>query len=137
MGSNPSSSALLDTDSVLCYTVHMDRKLKGRLAEAKAIAWFVESGYEVYIPLHDCTSVDLVVIKEGVTQRVSVKYTSQKEHQKWKVRLSNNSRQRDGSSTERPFDKDSVDLLAAYIGPEDRVVIREVDFNAKYAIAIA
>ncbi len=28
----------------------MDRKTKGRLAEAKVIAYLLENGYEVYLP---------------------------------------------------------------------------------------
>ena len=113
----------------------MDRKLKGRVAEAKALAWFIENEYDVYTPFVEGSAVDLVVIKDGVVQRVSVKYTSQKEHQKWKVRLSNVSRQRDGSHVERIFDSKSVDLVAAYIGPEDRVVVIPAP-TAKYAVAV-
>lgn len=113
----------------------MDIKLKGRLAEAKVITWFVENGYEIYLPMQDCTAVDLIVMKDGVPSRVSVKYTSFKENQKYRVKLSNVSRQRDGTHVERTFDASSVDLLAVYIGPEDRVVVVPAPTN-KYAIAL-
>lgn len=115
----------------------MDRKTKGRVAEAKVVAFFIENGYDVFVPFSDCTTMDLVAIRDGNVYRVSVKYTAQRENQKWKVRLSNNSRQRDGSSVERTFNHSAYDLLAVYIGPEDRVAIREVNFDAKYALAIA
>lgn len=114
----------------------MDRKLKGRIAEAKVLPHFVERGYDVYLPMQECTAVDLVVIKDGVVSRVSVKYTSIKENQKWRVSLTNTSRKRDGTTDCRTFNRDAVDLLAVYIGPEDRVVVRDADFDAKYAIAV-
>lgn len=114
----------------------MDRKTKGRVAEAKVLAYFVENDYEVYLPFADCGKVDLVVIKDGKCYRVSVKYTSEKENQKWRVRLSNTYRSTDGKVKNNLFDSSTVDLLAVYIGPEDRVVIREVDFSAKHALAV-
>lgn len=35
--------------------IGMDRKTKGRLAEVKALAHFIEQGYECYLPFSDCS----------------------------------------------------------------------------------
>ena len=114
-----------------------ESKHKGRVAEAKVLAHLVENGYEVFLPFADCGSVDLLAMKDGIIQRVSVKYTSVRKNQKWNVKLSNVSRLKDGGVNERVFNYNSCDLLAVYIGPEDRVVLKPVDFEAKYAIVVA
>jgi len=49
-------------------------KEKGDLALGQAINYFISSGFEVCLPIGDKRSWDLIVEKEGVLQRVQIKY---------------------------------------------------------------
>lgn len=128
---------LVDATS-FCYTYSMDRKTKGRLAEIKVLSYFIENGYEVYTPFCDNSKYDLLVYKDRQLQRVSIKFTSaQAESGKWKVGLRQVSRRGNNTTHVDNFDHDAYDLVAAYIGPEDRVAIVPVTFTAKTEIAVA
>lgn len=48
---------------------------RGNWAELMAAAWFTQSGYEVYLGFGN-TSADMIVVREGRTQRVEVKAAS-------------------------------------------------------------
>jgi hypothetical protein len=52
----------------------MNTKERGDIAVAKAISFFITNGYEVCLPLGDRRDYDLVVEKEGLLQKVQVKY---------------------------------------------------------------
>lgn len=106
----------------------MDRKTKGRLAEVAVIKELIVLGYDVYAPFSDNCKCDLVASKNGHLLRVSVKYTSVGRAGKWKVSLRQVSRRNHGSIKMENFDKKAFDLLAVYVGPEDRVVLVPVDF---------
>lgn len=54
----------------------MNRKIQGDLGVAKAIAYYVEQGYNVSVPLTDATRYDLIV-ENGSLKRVQVKTTNQ------------------------------------------------------------
>ncbi len=49
-------------------------KTKGNIAEAKAVLYFTEYEYRVYIPLGATKDVDLIVEKNNKLYRVQVKY---------------------------------------------------------------
>ena len=49
-------------------------KEKGDIAEAKAIAWFVDAGYEVLLPLGSKRKYDFAIEKDGLISKVQVKY---------------------------------------------------------------
>lgn len=118
---------------------HVERKQKGRIAEAKVIAHFVEHEYEVYIPLSDGSKFDLIIRPPGTfaVQRVSVKYTSSEaDSGNWEVSLRNCSRRNHGKFHVDLFDAAAYDLLAVYIGPEDRVVVLPCDFLNKNTITV-
>lgn len=52
----------------------MNTKQKGDLAVAKAIAFYIEAGHEVLLPVGDRLHYDLAVDVAGSLQRVQVKY---------------------------------------------------------------
>jgi hypothetical protein len=56
----------------------MDRKTKGRLGEAKAIAYLIELGYEIYLPFSNNSRYDVIAVKDGEVKRISIKFTSMK-----------------------------------------------------------
>lgn len=98
---------------------YMDTNYKGNLGEAKVLAYFIEEGYEIYTSFGTASSNDMIVIKDNIVSRVSVKSTTMKtESGTWNVRL----RQR-RAGKDYPFDKTKTDIIAIYIIPENRIVI--------------
>ena len=105
----------------------MDRKTKGRLAEAKVIAYLIENGYEIYLPFSNNSKYDVLAYKEGVIQRVSIKFTSvKKESGTWKVEMRQIFRGNGVININR-FDSKEYDLIAVYIGPKDKVILVSAD----------
>jgi hypothetical protein len=49
-------------------------KTKGNIAEAKAIAYFIESGHDIFIPLGSPKNVDFIAMRNDKIYRVQVKY---------------------------------------------------------------
>ena len=94
------------------------------MAEVEAMAWFIRDGYDVYVPLNDCGKYDLLVTKDGEVSRVSVKFCSaQAPSGSWSVEMRNVSRRNAGTVQVDKFNATMFDLIAVYIGPEDRVVV--------------
>lgn len=56
----------------------MNSKQKGDLAVAKAIAYYMESGNEVLLPIGDKRPYDLVIEIKNKLKKVQCKYTSSK-----------------------------------------------------------
>jgi len=52
----------------------MNTKEKGDVAVGKAISYFLSSGFEVCLPIGDKKEYDCVIEKEGVLQKVQIKY---------------------------------------------------------------
>lgn len=100
----------------------MNTNVKGNIGEAKAIAHFLQEGYEVFVAFGTASKFDLVIHKDGVLQTVSVKMTSGKVNDAYTVRLTQITRK-----GESDFDNSVVDILAVYIAPEDKLVT----FDAK------
>lgn len=114
----------------------MNRKLIGNIGEAKVLAHFVANGYQVYLPFQDNGEYDMVVSKDGKLQTVSVKATSVKSGKGYTVSLRTVSRRKDNNVTVKHFDN-SVDILAVYIQPEDRVVIfKGIDVTATNSFVV-
>ncbi len=115
----------------------MNRKLIGNLGEAKVLAYFVENEYQVYLPFQDNGEHDMVVSKDSKLQTVSVKSTSVKSGSGYLVQLRTVSRRKDNGVIVKKFDNSSVDLLAVYIQPEDRVmIISGLDVKATSAVVV-
>lgn len=101
----------------------MDRKLKGRLAEAKVVTYLLESGYEVYLPFSDNSKYDVLAIKDGAVKRISTKFTSvKKQSGSWVVEMRQIYRGKNIINIDK-FDNTKCDLIAVYIGPIDKVVL--------------
>ncbi len=115
----------------------MNRKLIGNLGEAKTLAYFVENDYQVYLPFQENGEYDLIVIKDGKIQTVSVKSTSVKSGRGYSVSLRTVSRRKDNQIVVKKFNNTNIDLLAVYIQPEDRVVIiNGLDIKATNSIVV-
>lgn len=96
----------------------MNTNLKGNIGEAKALQYYIENGYEVYLPFGTATKCDMVVVKDNKSQRVSVKTCGSKVNGSYVVRI------RQGKlNKQEPFDKEASDILFVYIVPLDKVFI--------------
>lgn len=105
----------------------MDRKTKGRLAEAKVITYLIENGHEVYLPFSNNSKYDLICYKDGAIKRVSVKFTSvKKKSGTWKVEMRQIFRGNKIINVNK-FDSKEYDLIAVYIGPKDKVILVNAD----------
>jgi hypothetical protein len=105
----------------------MDRKTKGRVAEAKVITYLLEQGYELYLPFSGNSKYDVIIIKDGTVKRVSTKFTSRKKPSgSWEVEMRQIYRGNGVINIDK-FDTTQCDLIAVYIGPLDKVVL--VDSN--------
>lgn len=101
----------------------MDRKTKGRLAEAKVIAYLIENGYEVYVPFSDNSKYDVMAIKDGLIKKVSIKFTSVKRYSgSWAVEMRQISRRNNRINIDK-FDNTQFDIVAVYIGSKDKIVL--------------
>ena len=54
----------------------MDRRSQGNIGEAKAVLYYTEMGYEVFLPTVNASHVDLIAVKGMETVRVQVKTSS-------------------------------------------------------------
>lgn len=54
----------------------MNTKRQGALGVAKAVDYYTDQGYAVFVPVSDVSRFDLVVEKDGLLKRVEVKTTS-------------------------------------------------------------
>lgn len=112
----------------------MDRKTKGRLAEAKVISYLIENGYEVYLPFSSNSKYDVIVFKECLSQKISIKYTSVKKPSgPWVIEMRQIFRG-NGVININKFDCKEYDLIAVYIGPIDRVIL--VDASKATSLAL-
>lgn len=97
----------------------MKTNQKGNIGEAKIVSYFIQNGYEVYTPFGNGSTCDIILLKDGITERVSVKTTSRKGAlRSWQVTLRQRSYKKDV-----PFNKNQYDILAIYIIPENRIVL--------------
>lgn len=112
----------------------MDKETKGRLAEAKVIAYLIENGYEVYIPFSNNSKYDILAVRDGVIKRISVKFTSvKKQSGTWKVELRQIFRG-NGKINVHTFNSKQYDLIAVYIGPKDKVILVDAVKATTYAL---
>ncbi|HSA83618.1 MAG TPA: group I intron-associated PD-(D/E)XK endonuclease [Patescibacteria group bacterium] len=112
----------------------MDRKTKGRLAEAKVIAYLIEHGYEVYLPFSNNSKYDVLAQKDSEIKRISIKYTSTKQNTAtWKVEMRQIYRGKDMIKIDK-FDKTQFDLIAVYIGPKEKVILVDASKSTKLAL---
>jgi hypothetical protein len=112
-------------DKIHVHSMTMDRKTKGRLAEAKVFAYLIENEYELYLPLSDNSKYDAIAVKEKVVKRISIKFSSVKKPSgSWIVEMRQIYRGNKIINVNK-FENDTCDLIAVYLGPIDKVVIVE------------
>lgn len=96
------------------------KHMQGAIGEIKAQEYFIRNGYNVYLPVYGQDPFDLVVLRENIFSKVSVRSTAHKQLNAWMVNLRS-------KSSQAHFDNTSIDLLFVYIINEDRSIL----FNAK------
>lgn len=97
----------------------MNTNLQGNIGESIALKHFISEGYEVYLPFGTASKYDMIVVKDNIPQRVSVKTTTRKTKSgKWLVKIEQGKLKKMA-----PFDKVNIDLLFIYIVLENRHVI--------------
>jgi len=115
----------------------MDRKTKGRLAEAKVISFLIENDYEVYIPFSNNSKYDVLAYKDGSIKKISIKFTSVKKPSgTWVVEMRQIYRGNNIINIDK-FDKTNCDLIAVYIGPLDKVVLVEPSKATRLALYLS
>jgi hypothetical protein len=102
----------------------MKTKQKGDIALSKAISHFVDSGYEILLPLGDRRPYDLVVeLEDGTLKKVQCKYTSSKStYGRYVVSL----RVAGGNQTRYKavkYNKEDFDIIFVYTGAKEIYVI--------------
>lgn len=114
-----------------------DTSGQGRLGEASAVKYFIENEYEVFHPMFGNTSCDLVVIKDGIIQRVEVKATRAiAPSGSYKVML-RSTRYNKTEQIGRVFDASKSEILAVYIVPLDKIVIlNSRDYDGRMTVSI-
>jgi hypothetical protein len=88
---------------------------QGNLGLTKAIDYFNTNGYNIAIPLNDTQPYDLIVEKDGVLSRISVKTSRSKEAGGgYNVQLRNTGGNRTGRCRQVPFNNTSCDWIFIY-----------------------
>lgn len=108
----------------------------GSLGEIAVMKHFAELGYNVYSAVTENAAVDLVVEFDGEYKTVEVKSTSYQYKDGYKVQLKKvRSNKTENKITN--FDPNTVDLLAIYIIPEDKVkILKPNEITAKTEMVI-
>lgn len=96
----------------------------GALGEIAVMKHFAALGYEVYHPITENATCDLIVAKAGMLYRVEVKSTTRKCATGHTVEL-RRVRANKTKNTIHLFDTTRSDFLAVYVVHEDRVVVLE------------
>lgn len=112
----------------------MNTNLQGNIGESVALKYFIREGYEVYLPFGTATSCDMIVLKDNLPERVSVKTATRrsKNGKGWMVKISQGKMKK----TEA-FNPDSSDLLFVYILPEDTYhIFKSKAVDKKYELTI-
>lgn len=111
----------------------MNSNLQGNIGEAKAVEYFINEGYTVYLPFGTAAKNDMVIEKDNEIKRVSVKTANSKhKNGKYKVRI------RQGKMNKQiPFNPLSTDIVAIYVVPENRIVLKNsVDIKSGFELTI-
>lgn len=100
----------------------MNTCAKGVLGETKTMTRLTELGWDVFIPLSGHSPFDLIAVSpEGDLFRVSVKTCFRvTKYGSYDVQIKQSQPMSNGYKT-KGFDIESCDILACYIGPEDKV----------------
>lgn len=115
----------------------MNTCAKGVLGETKTMARLTELGWDVFIPLSGHAPFDLIACSpEGKLLRVSVKACFRAtKYGSYDVQIKQSQPLSNGYKT-KGFDIGSCDILACYIGPEDKVCfVDSKEITSKNAVS--
>ena len=115
----------------------MKSKEKGDIAVAKAISYYMQTGYEVLLPIGDKRPYDLVFEDtQGILIKVQCKYTSHKsEYGIYQVPLRVMGGNR-SYNTAKSYDKKDFDILFVYTSDRSMYAIPFKDITAKNSISL-
>jgi hypothetical protein len=111
----------------------MNTNLQGNIGESKVLAYFISEGYTVYLPFGTASKNDMIVEKDNIVKRVSVKTANTKTKTgKYRVRI------RQGKLNKQiAFDSLSTDILAIYVIPEDKIILKlSIEIESGFEISI-
>jgi Holliday junction resolvase-like predicted endonuclease len=111
---------------------------KGTIGELACAAYMAREGYDVFFDTSGKTSFDFIAHKNGILIRVQVKTTSTRtpEDTGWIVTLKA-TRPNRTRSKHIQFDRNSCDVLAVFIEPDNRVVVIQANtIKQKSAIVV-
>jgi len=115
----------------------MNSKTKGDWALSKAIAYFMEAGYEVLLPIGDKRPYDLVIEKDGKLQKVQCKYTSHKsKYGVYLAPLRVMGGNRSSGNTAKKYNKEDFDLLFVYTEMGSKYCIPFCDIEATNSMSL-
>jgi hypothetical protein len=101
----------------------MNSKEKGDRAVGQAICYFLSQGYEVCLPIGDKRHYDLIIEKEGVIQRVQVKYAYFSEKKGRCVAALRITGGNQSYNYAKKYTKDAFDILFVYTEKAQKYVI--------------
>lgn len=111
----------------------MNTNLQGNIGESKILTYFISQGYTIYLPFGTASKNDMIIEKDNIIKRVSVKTANTKTKSgKYKVRI------RQGKMNKQiAFNPSSTDILAIYIIPEDKIILKmSSEINSGFEIHI-
>ena len=102
----------------------------GSAGKAKAILYFITKGYDVFTEFEGKSPFDFIIHKDGILKRVEVKTTKTRAKAKyntgWVFQIKRVRPNRTKAKIYK-FDKKQCDILAFYIQPIDKLIIKETD----------
>lgn len=126
----------LNNSIVLCYYLDMNTKMKGDLAVAQAIQYYMSNGYEVSLPIGDKRPYDIIIEIDGLLQRVQIKYagfyTGIGQH-KAALRITGGNR---SSNNAKTYDKKDFDILFIFTANGRKFSLPWKDVKSKNEINI-
>jgi hypothetical protein len=111
----------------------MTSNQQGNIGEGIALSYFLSEGYEVYLPFGTAGKCDMIIMKDNITKRVSVKTcSSEPRNGSYRVKI------RQGKlNKEIPFNKETSDILFVYlVGPKRIHIFETQDVTNKFELYI-
>jgi hypothetical protein len=120
---------------VLSLGQQRNSRQQGEIGLTIAIAWFVQNGFHVAIPLTDSQDYDLVVETDGRFYAVQVRTTyHRRENGVYQLNMRVCGGNRSGTGKVKHFDPHKVDYLFAITDVGDKYLIPSQDIMARRSI---
>jgi len=116
---------------------NMTTVTQGSIGLGMAIAWFVENGYTVSIPLNDNQSYDIVVDKNDGLKRIQVKTTKFKERNSpnYTVQLKS-VRSNKTKNNIKKFDSDTCEFVFIVTEEKDKYLIPSKELHGLNSLSL-